>query len=391
MMRYIPNTPEGARDRLFGECQERRRVQAALTRLFRQRGYSEIITPEEEFYDLFTLAGSALPEEEMVKLIDRSGKICVLRPDCTTPIARVAATRLKDIVLPCRFYYNQTVYRSGQEHRGRRREITQCGIELIGAKGKKADLEVIATAVDALRACGLEQFHIELGHADIFPAFARQLDMNQEDLETMRRLVEGKNYAALSDFLAPYGDRPGSRAIQRLAYLFGGVEVLDEAETLAGEMPAIGHLRDLYRQLEQSGYGPYIRFDLGMVHHIDYYTGPIFRGYVKGAGDAVLSGGRYDQLCASFGRPAQATGFAVNVDAVARCLPQPEPVRLTAVIHYPNHLIGKALALVDSRPQGSCELSPCGRLESTLQLAREKEIPTVLILSEDGIEEVEVQ
>ena len=167
--------------------------------------------------------------------------------------------------------------------------------------------------------------------------------------------------------------------------------MLDEAEALAGEMPAIGHLRDLYRQLEQSGYGKYIRFDLGMVHHIDYYTGPIFRGYVKGAGDAVLSGGRYDQLCASFGRPAQATGFAVNVDAVARCLPQPEPVRLTAVIHYPNHLIGKALALVDSRPQGSCELSPCGRRESTLQLAREKRIPTVLILSQDGIQAVEVQ
>lgn len=390
-MQYIPNTPEGTRDRLFGECRERRQVQAALTHLFRQRGYSEIITPEEEYYDLFTRTGAAMPQEEMVKLIDRSGKICVLRPDCTTPITRVAATRLKDMVLPCRFYYNQNVYRSGQEHRGQRREIPQCGIELIGAKGKKADLEVIATAVDALRACGLEHFHIELGHADIFPSFARQLSMSQEALETMRSLIEGKNYAALSDFLKDYGDQPGVRAVQRLAYLFGDVEVLDEAEALAGEMPAIGHLRDIYSQLEQSGYGKYIRFDLGLVHHIDYYTGPIFRGYVEGAGEAVLSGGRYDQLCASFGRPAQATGFAVNVDAVAQCLPQPEMPRVSAVIHYPNHLIGKALALVDSKPQGSCELSPCGKLESTFQLAREKGIPTVIILTEDGLEEVAVQ
>lgn len=390
-MQYIPNTPEGTRDRLFGECRERRQVQAALTHLFRQRGYSEIITPEEEYYDLFTRTGAAMPQEEMVKLIDRSGKICVLRPDCTTPITRVAATRLKDMVLPCRFYYNQNVYRSGQEHRGQRREIPQCGIELIGAKGKKADLEVIATAVDALRACGLEHFHIELGHADIFPSFARQLSMSQAALETMRSLIEGKNYAALSDFLKDYGDQPGVRAVQRLAYLFGDVEVLDEAEALAGEMPAIGHLRDIYSQLEQSGYGKYIRFDLGLVHHIDYYTGPIFRGYVEGAGEAVLSGGRYDQLCASFGRPAQATGFAVNVDAVAQCLPQPEMPRVNAVIHYPNHLIGKALALVDSKPQGSCELSPCGKLESTFQLAREKGIPTVIILTEDGLEEVAVQ
>lgn len=389
-MRYIPNTPEGTRDRLFGECRERRSVQAALTRLFSQRGYSEIITPEEEFYDLFAMTGAAMPQEEIVKIIDRSGKICVLRPDCTTPIARVAATRLKDMVLPQRFYYNQTVYRSSFGHQGQNGEIPQCGIELIGAKGKKADLEVIATAVDALRACGLERFHIELGHADIYPAFARRLDMYDEARETMRSLIESKNFAALNDFLTPYGDRAGVRAIQRLVYLFGGPEVLDEAEALAGEMPAIGHLRDIYTQLSQSGYGDYIRFDLGLVNHIGYYTGPIFRGYVEGAGNAVLSGGRYDQLCASFGRPAQATGFAVDVDQVARCLPRAELPQVEAVIHYPNHLIGKALALVDSRPAGACELSPCGRLESTVQMAREKGIPTVIVLSEDGMEEVSV-
>ncbi|HIS52072.1 MAG TPA: ATP phosphoribosyltransferase regulatory subunit [Candidatus Onthomonas avicola] len=389
-MRYIPNTPEGTRDRLFEECRERRRVQSALTHLFRQRGYSEIITPEEEFYDLFTISGSAIAQEEMVKLVDRSGKICVLRPDCTTPIARVAATKLKDAVLPQRFYYNQAVYRAGQEHRGRHREIPQCGIELIGAKGRKADLEVIATAVDALRACALEDFHIELGHADIFPAFARRLEMDREELEQMRALIEGKNFTALDDFMSNYAGQPGCEAVRRLAYLFGGVEVLDEAEALAGRMSAIDYLRDLYTQLDRAGYGSYLRFDLGMVHHIDYYTGPIFRGYVEGAGDAVLSGGRYDQLCASFGRPAQATGFAIDVDGVARCLPQAEPPRLAAVVHYPPHLIGKALALVDSRARGTCELSPCNRLESTLQLAREKGIGTVLILEEDGIREVTV-
>ena len=71
-MRYIPNTPEGTRDRLFGECQERRRVQSALTHLFRQRGYSEIITPEEEFYDLFTSTGAAIRQEEMELLLDRA-------------------------------------------------------------------------------------------------------------------------------------------------------------------------------------------------------------------------------------------------------------------------------------------------------------------------------
>ena len=74
-MKYIPNTPEGTRDRLFGECMERRIVQSQLTRVFRQRGYTEIMTPEMEYYDVFTLAGNNIPQENLTKVIDRSGKI----------------------------------------------------------------------------------------------------------------------------------------------------------------------------------------------------------------------------------------------------------------------------------------------------------------------------
>ena len=89
----------------------------------------------------------------------------VMRPDCTTPIARVAATKLRSVPLPQRLYYDQTVFRSEAGHRGGSSEIAQCGVELIGAAGPKADLEMVALGVDALRACGLKQFHIELGHA----------------------------------------------------------------------------------------------------------------------------------------------------------------------------------------------------------------------------------
>ena len=74
-MKYIPNTPEGTRDLLFGECMERRIVQSQLTRVFRQRGYTEIMTPEMEYYDVFTLAGNNIPQENLTKVIDRSGKI----------------------------------------------------------------------------------------------------------------------------------------------------------------------------------------------------------------------------------------------------------------------------------------------------------------------------
>ena len=99
-MNFIINTPEGTRDRLFSECTDRREVQNALTDLFAGKGYAEISTPEVEFYDLFVQSGNPLPQESFLKIVDRSGKIMVMRPDCTTPIARVAATKLKAVALP---------------------------------------------------------------------------------------------------------------------------------------------------------------------------------------------------------------------------------------------------------------------------------------------------
>lgn len=379
------NTPEGTRDRLFAECRERRQVQDSLTALFRRRGYQEVITPEVEFYDLFTQSGNPLPQESMLKIIDRSGKIMVMRPDCTTPIARVAATKLKTVPFPQRLYYAQTVFRSGNAHEGGSSEIAQCGVEMIGAMGRKADLEMVAMAVDALRSRGLERFHIELGHAGFFRALAAQMEMPEDETEQMRALIEGKNFAALDDLLAPYADQPAYRALSRLPYLFGGLETLEEAEALSGANEAVAYLRELYQELDQAGYGPWLRFDLGMVHQIDYYTGVVFRGYVEGAGAPVLSGGRYDKLVEMFGRSAEATGFAVDIDAVAGCLPAAAPPQLELVVHYETGELLRALAVVDERPAGTCELSPCRTLESSRNLAREKGASLVLVL-ENGIE-----
>ena len=379
------NTPEGTRDRLFAECQERRQVQARLTRLFRQRGFLEVSTPDTEFYDLFALSGSAIPQERMIKVWDPSGKICVMRPDSTTPIARVAATKLKAVALPQRLYYDQTVYRSNPAHNGGSRELPQCGVELIGAGGKKADVEIIVTAIDALRSCGAARFHVELGHAGYFRELAGRLELGEEAVEEMRALIEGKNFAALNAFLEPHRGNPACAALERLSRLFGGVEVLAQAEKLAGKTPAVDYLSEVYDELSAAGYGAYVRFDLGMVHQIDYYTGVVFRGYVEGAGDAVLSGGRYDTLVESFGRRAQATGFAVDVDAAAACLPPAVLPRVETVVHFGEGELSRALAEVDRRAPGTCELSPCRALESTLALARERGAGEVLVL-ENGTE-----
>lgn len=383
------NTPEGTRDRLYAECLERRQVQGALVDLFRRRGYAEVITPEVEFYDLFVHSGSPLPQETMLKIIDRSGKIMVMRPDTTTPIARLAATKLKTLPLPQRLYYDQTVFRSGNAHEGGSSEIAQCGVEMLGATGKKADLEMITLAVDALRACGLTGFHIEVGHVGFYQDLASRMNMPQEEQERMRLLIEGKNYAVLNDYLEPYSTQSDCAALRRLPYLFGGAEVLQEARALAGACPSLDYLELLYGELCQAGYGDYVQFDLGLVHQIDYYTGVVFRGYAKGAGAPVLSGGRYDNLVELFGRRAEATGFAVDVDAVGGCL-EVEVPQLRTVIHYESGYLGRALEVMDRLPGGTCELSTYRTLSSTMNLAKEKGALQVLCLDDSGERWLEV-
>lgn len=382
-MKININTPEGTRDRLFAECVERRQVQSALVELFRRRGYSEVITPEVEFYDLFVQSGNPMPQETMLKIIDRSGKIMVMRPDSTAPIARVAATKLKGMPLPQRLYYDQTVFRSGTAHEGGSSEIAQCGVEMIGGVGKKSDIEMIAMAVDSLRCCGVSKFHIEVGHVDFFRSLANQMNMSKEETEQMRACIEGKNYALLNDLLDPYSKLPAYSALRRLPYLFGGVEVLDEAEQLAGKCDSLDYLRSLYSELAAAGYSDFVRFDLGLVHQIDYYTGVVFRGYAEGVGSPVLSGGRYDHLVERFGRCAEATGFAVDVDAVGSGLYASVPA-LEVVVHYECGLLAQALAAVDSRPEGTCELSPFITVEETLTMAKDKGAVSVLVLDSAG-------
>ncbi len=318
--RYERATPEGTRDLLFEECAARREVESTLSRLFKARGYNRVITPTLEFFDVFDRESAGMPLETLYNVTDARGRLMVLRPDNTLPIARIAATRLRDETIPLRLFYSQNVFRRNPGLTGRRDESAQSGIELIGASGLRADLEILTTAVDALEQCGAPDFRIEIGHAGFSSALFQALEADETLREEIAELIEMKNYAALNDALDQAGDTQAARAIRRLPRLFGGEEVLDEAAALYDDQRALeplSYLRNIYRLLMQLGLQNKVNIDLGLVHRGNYYTGVVFRGYIEGLGVTVLSGGRYDGLLGEFGSPMPATGFGVEVDALA--------------------------------------------------------------------------
>ncbi|MEG2377800.1 MAG: ATP phosphoribosyltransferase regulatory subunit, partial [Clostridia bacterium] len=217
MKRYEINTPVGTRDRIYDECKVRRRLENALISVFEESGFSEVSSPTMEYMDVVMTPLNPLPQEILYKISECTGRMLVLRPDMTTPIARIAATKIDTSALPAKFYYMDKVFRASREDTGRPTEIMQGGVERIGNGGIEADVDTILLAAKALRACTDKKFHIEIGHAGYFKSLAQKLDISDAEFERMRGYIENKNFAALSDMLLEYGDTEATRAINKLS------------------------------------------------------------------------------------------------------------------------------------------------------------------------------
>ena len=386
MKTYRKLTPEGVRDVLFGQCRARSWVRGRLTEIFTTRGYQEVVTPGLEFYDVFNLPGAAIPQQEMYKATDCRGRLLVFRPDSTLPIARMAGARLHGRRLPVRLYYCQNVYRNWPELSGRSHESAQMGVELLGAAGLRADLEVVCAAVEALKAVA-PGFRLELGHAGFFKLLASKLDLPPQQREEIRATIEMKNYGALDELLAPLGDSPEARAMRRLPRLFGGEEVLAEAESWRLDGSAaqtLEYMRGLYNALGRLGLGDRLMVDLGLVQRNDYYTGVVFSGYVQEHGGALLTGGRYDGLCERFGAAMPAAGFALDLDAAAQLLegglPKLGPADL--LVHGERGYELEAQEEMTRLTQGGlrCEASVWENREEAIGYARATGIPKVRVV-----------
>ena len=323
MKRYSKITPQGSRDYLFEECDDRRKVEHELSVLFKENNYRKVITPAIEYFDVFKSDNVGIESEMMFKMSDSKGRTTVLRPDNTMPIARMVATRLHNEELPVRLYYSQPVFVRAKDLAGRPSEIAQSGVELIGDGSFDADIEIVKMAVESLKRSNLNSFKLELGNAAFFNVVLGKMDIPQSVRADVVNYIESKNYAALGDLLDKIGDTAETRVIRRLPRLFGDASVIDEAKKLYSDsafQQALLYLQTVYNKLCDEGLKDYIILDLGLVNRSNYYTGIIFHGYAEGSGISVLSGGRYDNLLGEFGMPAPAIGFAVEVSALCEAM-----------------------------------------------------------------------
>ena len=388
MPKYIKTTPEATKDILSRDCYAKNNLTNKLMSFYQIRGFDEVKTPVLEYYDVFEGSKANIPQQTMYKLTDNNGRLIVLRPDCTIPMARVAATRLKSAPKPLRLCYNQNIYVVNTAHCGKSNEITQVGVELMGAKTKRADLEIISLALESLKQIKDTNFRLELCHIGYFKGIMDCFNASEDEKEEIRELVEKKNYSALAKRLKPYEQTKAYKSLMLLPRLFGGIEVLKKAkENFINEKTdnALSYIREIYENLEKLGVGDKISIDLGMVNKADYYTGIIFKGYFDGVGEEVLSGGRYDNLSAVYGEDLPAVGFGINIDITSDLYKFETEKQDNVLIFAQNGFEAKALTYTQSfcKENVLAEYSVFDTMEQTLNYAKAKGFERIMIIGKE--------
>ena len=318
MNQNLLHTPEGVRDIYGEEYAKKLKLEKMIHKKLKSFGYQDIQTPTFEFFDVFSREIGTTPSKELYKFFDKEGNTLVLRPDFTPSMARCAAKYFMEETFPIRFCYLGNTFTNISSLQGKLCEVTQMGAELIGDGSVEADAEMIAMLIECLKSAGLERFQVTVGEADYFRGLCEAAGLSKETELELRENVSGKNIFAVEDLLKEqHIEEEYREAFLKITELFGAAEVLEKAEALvsnARSLRAVERLKQVYELLRIYGAEQYISFDFGMLSKYHYYTGVTFRAYTYGVGDAIVKGGRYDNLLKTFGKDAPAVGFVVVLD-----------------------------------------------------------------------------
>lgn len=377
MKTSLLHTPEGVRDIYNQECAKKLILQENLQKLLKQYGFHAIQTPTFEFFDIFSREVGTTPSRDLYKFFDREGNTLVLRPDITPSIARSVAKYFSQEDMPIRLWYQGNTFINNSSYQGRLKESTQLGAELIGDDSVDADAEILALVVQSLQTAGLREFQISVGHVDFLKGLVQEACLSQETIEELLELISNKNFWGVEELVEPL---PMEGRLKELFSMLGQIyndsSELKPCLELALGYPllegAVKRLIELYDTLKLYQVEPYISMELGIISSYKYYTGIIFAGYTFGSGEAIVKGGRYDDLLPYFGKEAPSIGFAVVVDQLMAALSRQKIAiaverRLSLVVYEPGkraeavayvrqqRSLGREMMLVSRRPEHTRE------------------------------------
>src|SRR5215212_1825333 len=321
------STTPGTRDILPPESSRLLDVQAGILERFKLHGFREVITPSLEYSEV--VEGPKLRDASF-KLFDPDNQMLLLRPEMTTPIARLVALRLRNAPTPHKLSYALPVYRRTGVGRGQSAEFHQAGVEVVGSTSPGEDAGTIALLVEALEGVGLHDFVVVLGQTAFYEGYLRRAA--PEVASELLAALAAKNLVRVDEISSNLP--AGVREIPRLVGPATDVSILERASRYAqGEAAeALENLKEILAHLDACGRLGLVMLDLGLIGRHNYYTGAVYEVYAAGLGFTLANGGRYDNLLRRFGEPLPATGFAISLERLLSVLPDGEPAPLLVLV-----------------------------------------------------------
>lgn len=311
--------PESLADTLPAEARRIEELRRQLLDLFRTYGFELVAPPLVEYIDsLLSGTGSDL-NLRTSKLVDQlSGRTLGVRADMTPQITRIDAHLLNRAGVT-RLCYCGPVLHARPAGLLSSRELLQIGAEIFGHKGFEADLEIIRLALESARLAGVQALRLDLCHAGLVRSLIEADAAAQPRADEIMALLRDKDLPGIAG-LAQGAGALQPETVQALAWLpklYGDRTVIDRARKVlpntAGVVAALDTLAQLLGVLDDVSVG----VDLADVGTYGYHTGVTFSIYADGWHDALVQGGRYDNVSLAFGRARPATGFSLDLRKLA--------------------------------------------------------------------------
>ena len=289
-----------------------------LRSLYRAYGYTQYKMSKFEEYDLYVRNKNFLKSDQIITFNDLNGKLMALRPDVTLSIVKNTKDSGDKL---CKYYYNENVYRLSNTSR-EFKERMQAGLECQGNIDIYSMAEVILLAEKSLESIG-ERYVLDISHMGFLSAFLDELGVKEDQTLSILGCISEKNVPEIEKLCRQYKLEGGAcQKLKKLTSLYGAFDeaigVLKQISTGSRTDQAMRELEQVYHTVKSLGGGSHIHLDFSIVNDMNYYNGLIFQGFIDGVPAGILSGGRYDNLMARFGRESGAIGFAVYLDLLER-------------------------------------------------------------------------
>ena len=290
----------------------------SLRALYQRNGYMRYRMGKFEEYDLYGKNKDFLLSDNIITFTDTDGKLMALKPDVTLSV--IKNHRDEPDVLR-KYCYNESVYRVSRGS-GAFRELTQSGVECVGSVDWRCVGENLRLAAESLALCA-ERFVLEVSHLDILRSFLYAVTDDAMIRDELLKCVGEKNcHGILAICRAHALAWDKADALRALVDTYGAPEeVLPLLDVLCAERSLnaeIQFLRDALAVVAEAGFADKVRVDFSAISNMNYYNGILFKGYIEGVPDSVLSGGQYDKLMRKMGKRSKAVGFAVYLDRLER-------------------------------------------------------------------------